>query len=347
MKLAQNISLAPFTTFKVGGPARYFADCGNELEVRDAVAYAEEHSLPLFVLGGGSNLVVSDQGWPGLVLKVSIQGIGQMPPNVFSAGAGVDWDSFVAMTVGQNYAGVECLSGIPGTVGGTPVQNVGAYGQEVAETIVRVRVLELATGKILELNNEQCGFTYRTSVFNSTQRGRYIVLRVTYQLTPHGRSRLEYADLKKHFAGQPGTPTLQQVRDAVREIRASKAMLIVDGDPDSRSAGSFFKNPLVSHADADQVAVLAEQRVPGKTPPAYPAQDGLVKLSAAWLVEQAGFHKGYGRGAVGISSKHSLAIVNRGGATAKDIIAFKDEVQKKVFEVWGIKLEPEPVMVGF
>ena len=362
LTIQENIPLAPLTTFKVGGPARYFADCHTESEVQQALNHAAEHKLPLFVLGGGSNLVIADEGWPGLVLKVSIRGVEETATGFFRAGAGEDWDRFVAHAVRENYAGIECMSGIPGTVGGTPVQNVGAYGQEVAETIVYVRVLEIATGKIIELNKSECGFSYRSSTFNNSQRGRYIVLWVAYQLQQNGEPHIEYSDLKNYFSrgeesGSPSRagfardgvedpPDLQQVRDAVREIRHAKAMLIVEGDEDCRSAGSFFKNPIVSPADADRTQQLAQKIVPQKALPRYPAPEGQVKLPAAWLVEQAGFHKGYGRGPVGISSKHSLAIINRGGATAKDILALKEEIQKKVLDVWGVQLQPEPTFVG-
>jgi len=356
LKILENIPLAPMTTFQVGGPARYFVEARSQNEAKDAVHYAAEHRLPLFVLGGGSNLVVADAGFPGLVLKVGLAGVefeGDLENMLFNAAAGEPWDNLVAMAVTKNCAGIECLSGIPGTVGGTPVQNVGAYGQEVSETITHVTALEIATGETLVFDNAQCGFAYRTSDFNTTKRGQYIVLEVTYLLKREGTPRIEYADLKKFFGDSPATPpTLQQVRDAVRSIRQSKAMLIVPGDEDCRSAGSFFKNPIVSSAEADRVESLAQQRVPGKKLPRYPVEAGpmkeeQVKLSAAWLVEQAGFSKGYSRGPVGISRKHTLAIVNRGGATASDIIALKDEVQKKVFDVWGVQLHPEPVFVGF
>lgn len=346
MLIQENVALAPLTTFKVGGPARWFADCSHESEVQEAAAYAKRHNLPLLVLGGGSNLVIADEGWPGLALRVSIKGIEETAQGFFRVGAGEDWDEFVARAVRENYAGIECLSGIPGTMGGTPVQNVGAYGQEVSETIVSVRALELASGAIIELAAAECGFSYRTSIFNSSRRGKYIVLQAAYQLIKDGVPRIEYADVKKYFAGIAGTPSLQQVRDAIREIRRSKAMLIVAGDPDCRSAGSFFKNPLVTLAQADRVADLAQKKTQ-QTLPRYPGADGLVKLPAAWLVEQAGFHKGYTRGSVGISSKHSLAIVNRGGATAHEIIALKGEIQTRVLEVWGIALQPEPELVGF
>jgi UDP-N-acetylmuramate dehydrogenase len=350
LKTQENIPLAPLTTFQVGGPARYFVDAHSEHEVSEAVAYASARKLPLFVLGGGSNLLVSDNGWSGLVLKVSMAGVefeGDRQKMVFHAGAGENWDELVALAVSKNCGGIECLSGIPGTVGGTPVQNVGAYGQEVSETITRVRALEIATGKAVDLTNADCGFSYRSSIFNTTRRGQYIVLEVSYLLHRDGGPRIEYADLKKFFAASSENPALQQVRDAVRSIRQSKAMLLVSGDEDCRSAGSFFKNPIVSAAEAERVQALAEKLTPGKTLPRYPAADGQVKLAAAWLVEQSGFSKGYSLGPVGISRKHTLAIVNRGGATAKDIVSLKDEIQKKVFDVWGLTLHPEPVFVGF
>src|SRR5262249_37421727 len=265
---------------------------------------------------------------------------------LFNAGAGENWDQLVALTVSKECAGLECLSGIPGTVGGTPVQNVGAYGQEVSETITRVRALEISSGNIVEMSNADCGFSYRASKFNGAQRARYVVLEVAYLLHRSGGSKIEYADVKKFFAAQGTAATLQEVRDAVRSIRRSKAMLIVPGDEDCRSAGSFFKNPMVSEAEAARVEAVAHQRVPDQAMPRFPAPGGQVKLAAAWLVEQAGFPKGYSRGPVGISRKHTLAIVNRGGATARDIVALKDEIQHKVFDVWGVHLQPEPVFVG-
>jgi UDP-N-acetylmuramate dehydrogenase len=351
LKTQENIPLAPLTTFNVGGPARYFIDAHSEHEVSEAVALAFARKLPLFVLGGGSNLLVSDSGWPGLVLKISLAGVefeGDLQKMLFHAGAGENWDSLVALAVSKNCGGIECLSGIPGTVGGTPVQNVGAYGQEVSETITHVRALEIASGAVLDLSNNDCGFYYRSSIFNGTRRNEFIVLEVSYRLCRNAESKIEYADVKNFFAtSKVGKPTLQQVRDAVRSIRQSKAMLLVEGDEDCRSAGSFFKNPIVSAAEADRIQALAEKRAPGKTMPRYPAADGQVKLAAAWLVEQSGFSKGYTLGPVGISRKHSLAIVNRGGATAKDILALKDAIQKKVFDLWGVSLQPEPVFVGF
>lgn len=337
--------LAPLTTFRVGGPARYLVEAQSEDDVRSAVIFARERSLPLFVLGGGSNLVVSDCGWDGLVMKVAIRGITQSIQNdktVFDVGAGEDWDSFVAHSVKLGYGGIECLSGIPGTVGGTPVQNVGAYGQEVADTITKIRVLDLERNEVREIENRDSGFAYRTSIFNSSQRGRYIVLRVSYALTPNAAPYIEYQDLKRFFSGN--LPTLAETREAVRQIRRSKAMLLVEGDPDCRSAGSFFKNPLVTNETYEDVCRQPASK--GGLVPKFPASEGKVKISAAWLVEHAGFSKGYVRGAVGISSKHALAIINRGGARAAEIVSLKNEIQGVVREKFGIELQPEPVFVG-
>ena len=348
MQIRENVPLAPLTTLRVGGPARFFAEANTIAEVSQAVQLARMQNLALFVLGGGSNLVISDSGWPGLVLKVAIGGIeerSQDGKSLFDAGAGEDWDKFVARAVTRGCAGVECLSGIPGSVGGTPVQNVGAYGQEVAETIESVLVYDLRDDQTRELCNEACTFSYRTSVFNSSQRGRFIILRVTYALDPNGTPQLKYADLKKYFAGWSESPTLAQIRDAVRTIRATKGMLISPGDEDCRSAGSFFKNPVLSDAQFRELAARAEAK--GLQVPSYPALDAMKKVSAAWLVEHSGFTKGYGSGSVGISRKHALAIVNRGEATAADVQALKEQIQQRVEDIWGIHLEPEPVFVGF
>jgi UDP-N-acetylmuramate dehydrogenase len=348
MVITENLPLAPLTTLKVGGPARYFAEATTIAEVSEAVEFSRSRSLPLFVLGGGSNLVISDAGWPGLVLKIGITGINHRHGReqvVFEAGAGEDWDKFVGIVVTHNIAGLECLSGIPGTVGGTPVQNVGAYGQEVANAIESVLALDLRDGQLHELCNQACGFSYRTSIFNTTERGRYIILQVNYILKHGGDAHIAYADLKKYFAGWSEKPTLANVRDAVRKIRAGKGMLITPGDDDCRSAGSFFKNPILSTEQYQALTVRAAAK--NLQIPSYPALDAQKKVSAAWLVEHSGFSRGYGNGAVGISRKHALAIVNRGNATASDIVALKEDIQQRVEEIWGVFLDPEPVFVGF
>lgn len=347
LDIQENRPLAPLTTLGVGGPARYFAYVRSGDEVREAVHWSRSRNLPLFVLGGGSNILVSDKGFAGLVINIVIGGImwNKATPEL-TAGAGVTWDEFVTRAVAEECAGVECMSGIPGTVGGTPVQNVGAYGQEVAETIVDVEALNVDDLFIRFFTNADCNFAYRSSRFNTTERGRWVILSVKFRLHRGGKPKIVYRDLKEYFAARNNSaPTLQQVRDAVREIRRSKAMLIVPGDDDARSAGSFFKNPVLAPADYERLLHVAEKR--GEKVPSYPAEGQNFKVPAAWLVEHSGFTKGTTRGPVGISRKHALAIVNRGGATAADVIALKKEIQQRVRDTFGIELLAEPVMVGF
>lgn len=351
MVLEENLALAPLTTFRIGGPARFFVEAKSIADVEQAVRFARTRNLPLFVLGGGSNLVVADSGWPGLVLKIGITGIerrsGSDPEGkvLLDTGAGESWDRLVSHAVMAGCAGVECLSGIPGSVGGTPVQNVGAYGQEVSDSIESVTVFDLKDNQVRELCPEACGFSYRSSIFNTAERGRFIITRVTYALTPGGQPHLEYGDLKHHFEGRETAPNLAETREAVRHIRARKGMLIVEGDPDCQSAGSFFKNPVLSRDEHEALASRAEAK--RLTIPSYPALEKSRKVSAAWLVEHSGFARGYQLGRAAISSKHALAIVNRGGATAAEVLALRDQIQQRVEEIWGVRLEAEPVMVGF
>ena len=349
MQLQENIPLGPLTTFRIGGPARWFVEAKTIAEVEEAVRFATTSARPLFVLGGGSNLVVADSGWPGLVLKVGIRGIepradDQNGKAILDVGAGEPWDAFVAHAVMADCAGVECLSGIPGSVGGTPVQNVGAYGQEVSETIESVQVFDLSDHQVREICNQGCGFSYRSSIFNTTERGRFIILRVIYALRPAGKPHLEYADLQRHFEGRQRVVNLADTREAVLQIRARKGMLIMEGDPDCRSAGSFFKNPVLSERQHEELKTRAAAIQ--LTIPSYPALEKHHKVSAAWLVEHSGFPRGYVLGRAGISRKHALAIVNRGEATAAEVVALKDQIQQRVEETWGVRLEPEPVFVG-
>jgi UDP-N-acetylmuramate dehydrogenase len=353
-KMEENKPLAPFTTFGIGGPARWFLEATSKHEVAEATEWARDRVVPLFVLGGGSNLLVADRGFDGLVLKVGLRGVvptyvrdgsGQV---VYEAGAGADWDAFVERTVQDGCAGVECLAGIPGTVGGTPVQNVGAYGQEVSSVISSVSAFDLQEMSFIKISAVECGFAYRRSRFNSVDRGRFVVTRVDYRLTPGGAPTVGYPDLQRETGkcGLEGRqPTLIEVAAAVRRVRQSKGMLLVEGDPDCRSAGSFFKNPVV---DAEAVRKIAE--VSGTTPPTFPAGTeggGLMKVPAAWLIEQAGFTKGFVLGAAGISSRHTLALVNRGGATAAEILALAGRISEAVEVRFGIELEREPVLLGF
>ncbi len=349
MLIREQVPLAPLTTMGVGGPARYLLEASSQADVIDAVEFARTRQLPLFILGGGSNLVVSDNGFNGVVLRVALQGAETIESGdgtiLFAAAAGEDWDGVVARTIEANCAGVECLSGIPGSVGGTPVQNVGAYGQEVSNTIHEVSALDLRNLKPVTFSNSDCQFGYRSSRFNTIERGRFVILGVTFRLERGAKPSLRYADLKSFFSGRQDTPSLADVRSAVREIRHRKAMLIVPGDEDARSAGSFFKNPVIAQSAFDRLSLKMQSR--GLELPSYSAGDGFRKLPAAWLVEHAGFTKGYAKGRAAISRRHSLAIVNRGGATASEILALKDEIQQRVCDEFGIPLQPEPVFVGF
>ncbi len=344
LHLEENRPLAPLTTLGLGGPARWFVAVSSEAELVEALEWANGLQLPVFVLGGGSNLVVSDAGFPGLVVQPALRGISrtfQGDQCILRAAAGESWDAFVAEAVAMDCAGVECLAGIPGTVGGTPVQNVGAYGQEVADTILRVRVLDRSTLQFHEMTAAECHFSYRQSIFNTTARDRYIITAVEYGLLPGGEPSIRYADLERAFAGS-SRPTLTEVADTVRAIRRGKGMLLVSGDPDTMSAGSFFRNPIVS---AEQHAALARQL--HSEPPCYPASPGSVKIPAAWLLEQAGFVRGYRMGHVGISSRHTLALIHSGNGTTAELLALRDRIVATVEQRFAIRLEMEPVLLGF
>jgi UDP-N-acetylmuramate dehydrogenase len=338
------------TTLEVGGLARFFLRAKNEQQVLDGFVFARRKGLPVFILGGGSNILVSDKGFNGLVIQICLRGVFQSNAVsrrtnqqdavvTITAAAGEDWDSFASYCVSENLAGIECLSGIPGTVGGTPVQNVGAYGQEVSETIVSVRCYDRLNDDIVELTNEQCGFSYRTSIFNNSARDRYVVLAVTYSLIKNAPPKITYKDLVDHFAGC--NPSLAETREAILSIRRSKSMVIDPADSNRRSAGSFFKNPIVAGEKLESIV----ERYPNQVPH-FPASEGHVKIPAAWLIEQAGFYKGFTMGKAGISTRHTLAIINCGGASAAGIVALKDEIQEAVSSKFGIDLIPEPVFIG-
>jgi UDP-N-acetylmuramate dehydrogenase len=354
VEIRENILLAPYTTFRIGGPARWFMEAQNEAELTEAVMFARNQRAELFVLGGGSNLLVADKGFPGVVVRVANRGVREhieMGSTVFTAGAGENWDNFVNTVVERDFAGIECLSGIPGTVGGTPVQNVGAYGQEVSTTIVSVRALDRTTMRMADFSGSACHFSYRRSIFNSTSRDRYIVTEVSYRLRAHGAPHLAYNDLKEAYAGKP-IPKLPQVSKMVRDIRRKKGMLLIEGDPNCRSAGSFFKNPVVSESQLADISarVTKEANLSGvghaDSIPHFAAEPGTVKLLAGWLIEHAGFPRGFSLGSAAISSKHTLSIVNRGDATAAGILALRDQIRQRVLAQFGICLEQEPVFVS-
>jgi len=347
-QIQKDVSLAELTTLKIGGRARFFASVANETEIIEAFNFANENNLEIFILGGGSNVLIADQGFNGLVLRIALKGISTFTERDglvrVKAGAGEDWDLFCKFCVEKNLQGIECLSGIPGFVGGTPVQNVGAYGQEVAETIVMVRCFDRQRAEFVELSNAECGFAYRTSVFNTTEKNRYIVSTVIYALKFSGETKILYRDLQKIFGD--AKPNLEETREAVLKIRREKSMVIVANDPNSQSAGSFFKNPII---DKKRFAKI-ENRVKTfgiENIPFFEIDEETVKIPAAWLIENSGFHKGYELGQAGISTKHTLAIINRGDASAKDILDLKEHIQASVKEKFDIELKPEPVFIGF
>ncbi len=346
LHIEENISLVEYTTLKIGGRARFFVRAKREIEIIEAFRFAAENDLKIFILGGGSNVLIADEGFDGLVLHIALKGISveKLANKVLvTADAGENWDAFCKICVAKNLQGVECLSGIPGLVGGTPVQNVGAYGQEVSESVVSVRAYDRLSNQVVELSNKDCGFAYRTSIFNTSERDRYVVLAVTFALEPDGKPKIVYKDLREVFGEY--APGLQETRDAVLRIRAAKSMVIDAADPNSKSAGSFFKNPIVSKEKFREI----ENRVKNsgiESIPHFNFSEENVKIPAAWLIEHSGFYKGFRKGNAGISTKHSLAIVNFGNATAKEIIELKNEIQAKVKKLFDVELIPEPIFIG-
>jgi UDP-N-acetylmuramate dehydrogenase len=352
LPLQEQVPLAPFSTLGVGGPARYYIRAEDPATVEAAVRWAAGQRLPVFVLGGGSNVVIADSGFDGLVLHVAVRGLaftaGDDGADVHAA-AGEPWDDLVSAAVERGWAGIECLSGIPGFVGATPIQNVGAYGQDVSETITRVTALDTHGGETVALTNAECRFGYRDSRFKREDRGRYVILGVTYRLRPRGEPAVKYPELVRHLDALGRVPSLTEVRAAVLELRRRKSMVIDPEDENRRSVGSFFMNPIVNKDAAG--AVRDALRRLGRADdaehmPAYAAGDGHVKLSAAWLIERAGVEKGYGSGPAGVSTNHTLALVNRGQATAAHVVALAREVRGRVRDAFGITLVPEPVFVN-
>lgn len=339
------VPLAPLTTLGIGGAARWFARATTAGEVAAAHRWAAEEDLALFVLGGGSNLVVADAGFEGLVLHVALRGrdVGRDGSDtIVRVGAGEPWDEVVAMAVARGLAGLECLSGIPGSVGGTPVQNVGAYGQEVSESIRDVTAFDRASARLVTIRGDECGFAYRTSRFKRADAGRFVICDARFALRP-GPPTLTYPDVVRVFAGRaPGSVRIDEVRAAVLAIRRGKGMVMDESDPDTRSVGSFFMNPVVGVDVRERIAATDGAAVPGFAMP-----DGRVKIPAAWLIERAGFARGYRHGRVGVSSKHPLALVNLGGAAAREVVELAAGIKRRVADRFGIGLWPEPAFVGF
>ena len=346
--------LSQYTTLGLGGPARNFVTASTDEDVIEAVRAADDARDPVLVLGGGSNLVIADEGFPGTVVRVATRGLRyeRVPQGVeVTVAAGENWDDVVAATITEGLAGLECLSGIPGKAGATPIQNVGAYGQEVAEPITGVRVLDRASGLITVLPAGQCDFSYRGSMFKRSP-GSHVVLGVTFLLHEEKLSRpVRYAELARELGIEPGDRVpCADARQAVLAIRGRKGMVVSPGDPDSRSAGSFFTNPVLRAGELAHVESVATGRGLGPVP-RFEAGEGLVKVPAAWLIERSGFTKGYraaGEAADGahVSAKHTLALVNGGAATTAGLLALAHEIIAGVRREFGVTLEPEPILVG-
>jgi UDP-N-acetylmuramate dehydrogenase len=353
LEIRQDVALRSLCTLGVGGPARHYLEAQDRSTVQAGLAWAAERRMPVLVLGGGSNMVIADEGFPGLVMHVRLRGVEATPSDghmEVRAGAGEEWDPLVGMAVERGWAGLECLSGIPGRVGATPIQNVGAYGQDVSATISRVEALELASGRVTSFSNEECRFAYRDSRFKREDRGRYLILAVTFRLQTGGRPAVRYAELEKALAaGGRAEPSLADVRETVVAIRRRKSMVIDTSDVNHRSVGSFFMNPIVPDAVRAGIQDTLRARGDGalaEAMPAWPAGEGRAKLSAAWLIEKAGLQRGYRRGNAGISTNHTLAIVNCGGGTAREVVELAREIRARVRDRFGVTLTPEPVFVN-
>ncbi|HET6420143.1 MAG TPA: UDP-N-acetylmuramate dehydrogenase [Geobacteraceae bacterium] len=348
IEIRENVPLADATTFGVGGPARYFVRVSSGKDAELALTFAVEQGLDTIVLGGGSNVLFSDEGFPGLVILNRIRGITfeEMGGEVIvTAGGGEDWQDFTDLCVEKGWQGVDCLAGIPGTVGACPIQNVGAYGQEVSQVISRVRCLEMSTGKAVTFDNEECAFRYRQSIFNTDEAGKYFVSSVTFKLANGGTPAVKYRELEDRISGI-SSPTLADVRDTVLSIREGKGLLVRNGYESFKSAGSFFKNPILNRAQFEHVETIVDSYGGGKNW-AWPSPDGEIKISAACLIQCSGFGKGYQKGNVGISPHHTLILINRGGASAREIVEFAAEVQQRVLDRFGVLLQPEARLTGF
>jgi len=340
------VPLAPRTSLRLGGPAEFFAELPLQEQVPEALEWARARGLPVLVLGGGSNVVVAERGIAGLVVSLTSadESVARDGDQVeVSIGAGAVWDEFVARCVARDWSGLECLSGIPGQVGATPIQNVGAYGQEVCDTLLRVQVHDRASGASLQLERAECEFSYRTSRFKTRDAGRFIVLGATFRLRVGGSPCVSYPEIARRFA-TPGAAaqTLGEVRQTVLETRRQKSMLLDPSDENGRSCGSFFLNPQLSPAELDQLRARSSA-----APPVFAQPDGRFKVPAAWLIEQAGFQRGQRFGAVGISSRHTLALVCHAGATSDELVSAARRVRDGVAQALGVWLAPEAQFLGF
>ena len=352
-KLDRNIPLSTCTTIGLGGNAAHFATCASVDELRQLLSFAKEKRIPVQVIGGGSNIIFADGGYPGVVCQVSLGGIAVEDNGeyaIVTAAAGEEWDAFVVSCIDHHLAGVECLSGIPGRVGASPIQNVGAYGQEVCNTIVSIKALQRDTLALVEFRTGECHFGYRQSRFKSTDADRFIITEVTFRLRKHGRPEIRYPELVKYLESgtdltrlEPGRPGLSVVRQGVLALRKKKSMLIDPSDPHARSVGSFFVNPVLASREFEDLKDRWGLSGHAEPIPAYPAGEQM-KIPAAWLVEHAGFHRGYRAGKVGISPNHALALVNYGGTT-RELLDLARHIEEKVFETFAIRLAREPAII--
>ncbi len=345
LDIQRDVPLAPLTTLELGGAAQFFVQVTDEPELVEALLWGRQRGVPAAILGGGSNTIVPDCGYPGLVVQMALDSLELQDSGVLRAGAGVPWERVVDLAVRSDCAGVECLAGIPGSPGTTTIQNVGAYGQEVSEVIELVRVVDRETLDTCELRTADCEFSYRNSRFKR-EPGRYVVTEVRFLLRPGGAPTVRYPELERLVDEQA---SLQEVRERVLELRRRKSMVLAPDDPNRRSAGSFFLNPVVSAAQAESIAQRAVDlglATRLDEVPRYPAGDERMKLAAAWLIERSGITKGMRRGAVGISSRHTLALVHHGGGTTDALLALADEVQEQVRTRFGVQLEREPRLLA-
>lgn len=351
VEILKDIPLAPYTTLKLGGCASYFVICRSELEILEALRFAKERNIPHWILGGGSNTIVSDQGYLGLVIKIEIKGIECLSETesemVVQVGAGEIWDSFVTYSLEQGLSGLECLSGIPGCVGASPIQNIGAYGQDVSETIDQVRFVNQFES-LVEVTNSECNFSYRNSRFKSGDWNKNVVTRVTFRLSKKTPVQIKYPEVEKQWKmvatkESSRTEELFALRKLILGLRKTKSMVLDESDPNTKSVGSFFTNPILSSELTD--AFLSRVSQLGLTPPQiYIENEETFKIPAAWLIESAGFHKGMNRNGVGISSAHSLALINIKGRT-QDLLNLADEIKSSVLKQFNIKLSMEPVIL--
>lgn len=339
LHITKNIPLAPLTTIQLGGNAKEYISCKTDEDIISALTYAKENALRVHVLGGGSNSIFADAGFDGLVIHIETKGIatqqGDDKTVLLTVQAGEQWDDVVQYAIANNLTGIECLSGIPGSCGGTPFQNVGAYGQEVAQTIAYVDAIDRESLQPVHFSNAECNFGYRTSRFKEKDCNKYIITSVTFKLTPNGAPNIRYGELSNLVSE---TSSLEDIRVAVLSLRKKKSMLVDPSDPNSISCGSFFTNPIVSVEKFESM-----QKNLSETIPSYDSGADK-KLSAAWLVEHAGFAKGTTRGNVGISANHSLALINKGGTTA-ELLQFAQEIQTAVQQTFDIHLALEPLVI--